>query len=69
MEKGSAKVSAKARVKSVRNFVKLSEEKNDKVLSGNAEKLALSEKQCQRWHKKYKCLTEFDSVTPIDPPL
>ncbi|MBP0956353.1 MAG: hypothetical protein J5997_03190 [Oscillospiraceae bacterium] len=69
MEKGSAKISAKARVKNVQNFVKLSDEEIDKVLSDNVEKLALSEKQRQRWHKKCICLTEFDSVTPIDPPL
>lgn len=69
MEKGSALISAKARVKSVQNFVKLSDKEIDKVLNDNAEKLALSEKQQQRWHKKCICLTEFDSVTPIDPPL
>ena len=69
MEKGTALISAKARVKSVQNFVKLSDDEIDKVFMDNAEKLCLSEKQRQRWHKKCICLTEFDSVTPIDPPL
>ena len=69
MEKGSAKISAKATVSSVRNFVKLSDEEIDRVYADNAEKLRLSEKQKQRWHKKCICLVEFSGVVSIAPPL
>ncbi|MGI6731743.1 MAG: hypothetical protein ACOX5F_07605 [Anaerovoracaceae bacterium] len=45
MEKGSMEVSAKAIVTSVQNYVKLSEEEINKVLSDNESKLALTKKQ------------------------
>lgn len=69
MKKGTAKISAKAEVKSVQNFVKLTEEQIDDVLNKNADKLNLSEKQRLRWHKKCICLTEFQNVEEIIPPL
>lgn len=69
MKKGTAKISAKAEVKSVQNFVKLTEEQIDDVLDKNADKLNLSEKQRLRWHKKCICLTEFQNVEEIIPPL
>lgn len=69
MKKGTAKISAKAEVKSVQNFVKLTEEQIDDVLNKNADKLSLSEKQRLRWHKKCICLTEFQNVEEIIPPL
>lgn len=69
MKKGTAKISAMAEVKSVQNFVKLTEEQIDEVLDKNADKLNLSEKQRLRWHKKCICLTEFQNVEEIVPPL
>ena len=69
MKKGTLKISAAAEVKSVQNFVKLTEEQIDDVLDKNADKLNLSEKQRLRWHKKCICLTEFQNVEEIIPPL
>ena len=67
MKKGTAKISATATVKSVENFVKLSEEEIVKVLGDNQEKLNLSKRQKQRWHKKCICLVEFEKVSEIEP--
>lgn len=69
MKKGTSKISAAAEVKSVQNFVKLTEEQIDDVLDKNADKLNLSEKQRLRWHKKCICLTEFQNMEEIIPPL
>lgn len=69
MKKGTSKISAAAEVKSVQNFVKLTEEQIDDVLDKNADKLNLSDKQRLRWHKKCICLTEFQNVEEIIPPL
>ena len=69
MEKGSLQVSAQAVVKSVQNFVKLGEEEINTVFTENADKLALTEKQRQRWHKKCICLVEFAEVKQIEPVL
>ncbi len=67
MQKGSAKISAKATVKSVQNLVKLSEEEIVKTLADNQEKLNLSQKQKERWHRKCLCLVDFEGVEPIAP--
>lgn len=67
MEKGSAKITATAIVKSVQNYVKLSDEEITKILSDNQNKLNLSEKQKERWHKKCLCLVEFENVEEISP--
>lgn len=67
MKKGTAKITATATVKSVQNYVKLSEEEIDKVLADNQEKLNLSKKQQERWHKKCICLVEFENVSQIEP--
>jgi len=65
MKKGTALISAKATVESVKNFVKLSE---DEIVSALEEpRLALSAKQKDRWHKKCLCLVGFKDVTPIEP--
>jgi len=65
MKKGTAKISAKATVESVSNFVKLSE---DEIVSTLEEpRLDLSVKQKDRWHKKCLCLIGFKDVTPIEP--
>ena len=69
MEKGSAKISAKAKVKHADHYEKLTEEEIGKVLRDHQEKLALTEKQKVRWHKKCLCLVEFGDVEKIDPPL
>lgn len=67
MEKGSMKITAKAEVKDVKNYVKLTDEEIIEVMEENQPKLNLSEKQKTRWHKKCLCLVEFDNVQPIEP--
>ncbi len=65
MEKGTAQISAKAVVKSVQNHVKLSEDEIVEKLSDS--RLALTDKQKVRWHKKCLCLVEFEQVEEITP--
>lgn len=67
MEKGSGTITAKAEVKHVNNYVKLSEEEIIDVLEENQPKLNLTDKQKTRWHKKCLCLVEFQNVEEIDP--
>ena len=67
MKKGTTKISVTATVKSVQNFVKLSEDEIVKVLADNQEKLNLSKKQQDRWHKKCMCLVEFENMSEIMP--
>lgn len=67
MEKGSRMITATAVVKSVQNHVKLSDEEITQVLLDNQEKLNLSRKQTERWHKKCLCLIEFQNVEEITP--
>lgn len=67
MEKGSSLISAMAIVKSVKNYVKLSDEEITKILADNQNKLNLSDKQKVRWHKKCLCLVEFENVREITP--
>lgn len=67
MKKGSAKISATAVVKTVQNYVKLSETDINNVLEENQSKLNLSKKQQERWHKKCLCLVEFENVQEITP--
>ena len=67
MTKGSKTISARAAVKSVKNYVKLSEEAIDEALESNQDRLNLSEKQKKRWHKKCLCLVEFEKVEAIEP--
>ncbi|WMJ86028.1 hypothetical protein [Anaerocolumna sp. MB42-C2] len=69
MEKGTAKISAYAKVKSVQNYVKLTDIEITNVLVDNQSKLNLTEKQKERWFKKCLCLVEFDDIKAIDPPL
>ena len=69
MEKGSGLISARATAVRVENYVKLTEEEIGQVLRVNQEKLSLTEKQAQRWHKKCLCLVEFQGVEQLDPPL
>lgn len=67
MEKGSARITAKATVKSVQNFVKLTEDEIVQILEKNQQQLQLSEKQKVRWHKKCLCLVGFCDVQEIVP--
>lgn len=67
MEKGSSSIVATALVKQVENYVKLTEEEITSTLESNQSKLALSEKQKERWHKKCLCLVEFEQVEEITP--
>ncbi len=67
MEKGSARVTATAVVKTVQNYVKLTDDEITKILDQNQNKLNLSEKQKTRWHKKCLCLVEFENVEEIAP--
>jgi len=66
MKKGTGKISATATVKSVQNFVKLTEEEIIKTFEENQRKLNLSKKQQERWHKKCMCLVEFMDVKEIE---
>lgn len=67
MEKGTAKITAIAKVKSVQNYVKLTDEEINRILEENQCKLNLSDKQKVRWHKKCLCLVEFENVQKIEP--
>ncbi len=69
MEKGSSKISVKAVVKSVQNYIKLTEEEIIKTLEDNIEQLQLTDKQRLRWYKKCLCLVEIENIELIDPPL
>lgn len=69
MEKGSAKITAKAKVRHVDNYVKLSDDEITKILEDNQKSLYLTDKQKTRWHKKCLCLVEFcdvESIAPLD---
>ncbi|MDO5844667.1 MAG: hypothetical protein Q4Q53_05955 [Methanocorpusculum sp.] len=67
MKKGSAKISATATVKSVQNYVKLTDEEINKIIEENQNKLSLTDKQKEFWHRKCLCLVEFDNVKEITP--
>jgi len=67
MEKGTTSIGMRAVVTAVQNFVKLSEDEIDRVFADNGEKLNLSGKQRERWHKKCICLVEFGAVEEIAP--
>lgn len=67
MKKGSSLISAVATVKSVENYVKLSERDINLLLENNQDKLSLSENQKKRWHKKCICLVEIYNVKEIIP--
>ena len=69
MEKGSKKITAKATVSDVQNHVKLTDDEITKIIEDNNNKLQLTEKQRERWHKKCLCLVEFyeaEEITPLD---
>ena len=66
MEKGSGVITACVSVKSVHNFMKLSEAEIIQVFDEYQPKLNLSEKQRIRWNKKFLCLVEFENVKEIE---
>jgi len=68
MKKGTAKITAMATVENVQNYVKLSDDEILKTLEANQERLQLSDRQKERWHKKCLCLVAFKDVKEI-PPL
>lgn len=67
MKKGTKQVTAMADVKSVQNYVKLSEKDINNILEVNQDKLNLSKKQKVRWHKKCMCLVEFTNFKEFAP--
>lgn len=67
IEKGSGLITAKSTVTNVMNYIKLTDEEITDIINKNNDKLKLSEKQKQRWHKKCLCLVEFDNVETISP--
>ena len=69
MEKGTSKITASATVKSTQNYIKLLEEEIVQTLDKNQDKLKLTEKQRERWHKKCLCIVEFENVKRIEPVL
>ena len=69
MEKGTAEISAYATIKSVQNYIKLADEEISKILNENQDKLNLTDKQKELWHKKCLCLVDFEGVQQIKPPL
>ena len=69
MEKGTALIAAQAVVKAVENYIKLTDEEITKTLTERQDKLKLSDKQKERWHKRCLCLVEFEDVKAIEPPL
>lgn len=67
MQKGSARITVKAVVDYVENYVKLTEEEIIDTIERNQEKLQLTEVQKKRWHKKALCLIAFKQVEQIEP--
>ena len=67
MQKGSKKISAKATVTHVENYLKLTEEEIIDTLAHNQLKLNLTDTKKERWHKKCLILVEFSNVEKIEP--
>jgi len=67
MTKGTKQISATATVVSVQNHERLAEDEIINMLEANQSKLNQSEKQIERWHKKFLCLVEFSDVKTIEP--
>ena len=67
MEKGSKKITAKAKVTEVWNYVKLEDDQITKVIEDHNDALCFTEKQKERWHKKCLCLVAFADVEEISP--
>lgn len=67
MEKGTKTITAKAIVTNVENYIKLTEEEITNIIEKNNNKLKLTDKQKERWHKKCLCLIKFKNVETITP--
>lgn len=67
MEKGTKKIIAKAIVKNVYNFEKLTDEEIKNTIEKYQNKLLLTDSQKERWHKKCLCLIEFENIQEIEP--
>lgn len=67
MEKGTKKITAEAIVTNVQNFVKLSDDEITRRIDENDDKLQLTDRQKERWHKKCLCLVGFKDAKSIDP--
>jgi hypothetical protein len=67
MKKGTGKISARAKVKSVQNYTQLTDEEIIKLIEVNQNKLNLSDKEKERWHKKCLCLVEIMDIEEIEP--
>lgn len=67
IEKGIKKITAKAIITNVLNYVKLSDEQIIGIIENNNGKLVLTDKQKERWHKTCLCLVEFSHVEKISP--
>ncbi|MCF8296450.1 MAG: hypothetical protein K9J13_02805 [Saprospiraceae bacterium] len=67
IKKGSGLITATAIVKSVQNYTKLTDDEINSVFDKNKEKLNLTDKQRERWHKKCLCMIEFNNVKEIEP--
>ena len=67
MKKGTSKITVTAIVDSVQNFVKLSDDEIINILETNQDRLNLSAKQKDRWHKKCLCLVGFREIKQIEP--
>ena len=67
MKKGTAKLTEKAVVKSVQNYMKLSDDEIRKILEENQKNLNLNDRQKERWHKRCLCLVEFEKLETIEP--
>lgn len=66
LKKGSGKISAKANIIKVDNYVKLTLDESLDIIKANQDKLNLSEKQMVRWNKKCLCLVEFDNIEKLN---
>lgn len=69
MKKGSKKISAKAIVSNVENYIKLADSEIRDILESNQSKLNLTDRQKERWHRKCLILIEFFNVEEIEPAL
>jgi hypothetical protein len=67
MEKGTFRITMKATVTTVKNYVKLKDEEITEVIESHQDQLHLSDKQKKRWHKKCLILIAFDDVETIGP--
>lgn len=67
MEKGSHRITAKARVTNVSNYVKLDDEAITKIIADNNQYLLLDDSEMKRWHKRCLILVAFNNVEAITP--